>query len=128
MESKNLNVEITVYGGFLVISTINSNGMILPGGGNMGTTLANAKGKVGASKEAIEAICGARKDGGFSQGLDCYGTEENAIFQWFGGQNRLIELSDVEASRDHDPSLFRKIVVEIENNVPEGAKEAIDAA
>ena len=126
--NKDLNVELTVHNGYLVISTTNPEGMLLPGGGNMGTTLANAKGKLGASKEAIELVANARKSSGsFSQGLDCYGSEENTIFQWFGGQNRIIESKDIESSRDHDPSLFRKIVVEIENNVPEGAKEAIDA-
>jgi len=125
--NKDLNVELTVYNGYLVISTVNTEGMIIPGGTNMGTTLANAKGKLGASKEAIEIVANAKKGGGFTQGFDCYGNEENTIFQWFGGQNRIIELKDVEASRDHDGGLFRNIVVEIENNTPEVAKEAIDA-
>lgn len=126
-----VHANVTAYKGRLVmelLAKISIEGAVatsLDTPGNMGQVIMNTKEHLGVSKEALELLKTV-KPGRDSMGdIDWFATSDgNHAFSWLGGPYNIAKPSDIEGSRSYVvPDHF----VEIENNVPQGAQDYIDA-
>ena len=92
--------------------------------GVFGQIIMNTGRHLGVSKEAF-AILQSLKPGQSSLGeIDWFTSADSDCFGWIGGPYALLDPKSIEPSRQYQVGAF----VEIKNDVPEGAKDAIDNA
>jgi len=93
--------------------------------GNIGQVIMNTKEHLGVSKEALELLKTVKKGHDSLGDVDWFSTMNGAAhaFGWIGGPYAIKDPKTCEASRQYVIGEF----VEIPNDVPEGAKQAIDA-
>lgn len=108
-EPKTKKVEKTTvfeYKGYIGIkSHPKADGMIAPaGGGNIGCVCDASK--VQISKEALELLKKIPRGRDGLGEIDVFGSGDKKIFGWMGGFLRVFKPSEIETSRDYDPSIL----------------------
>jgi hypothetical protein len=130
----NVKVKVTEYKGYIVIETVNPTEKhkdFLPAGGsNLGCILSHcSKDNLGISKEGFELLGKVRRGRDDLGEIDIFGAQgANVIFGWLGGAYKIANPKDSECtgSNSYDASLLKGNYSEIENEAPQGAKEAIE--
>ena len=128
---KNLKVKLTAYKGQLIIETQNTENtdpdFVPAGEGRFGCVLSNSKKKLGISKEAMGLLKEIKRGNDGLGDVDAFESGNgNVVFGWIGGQLTITDPKEAVGSREYDTNLLEKNSVRIENEVPEGAMEAID--
>ena len=126
----NVKVKLTEYKDRLVIETVDPEKEDYPGWtpigpGRFGCVLAGSKTGLGASEEALAWLRGVKRGRDAIGDIDWFAcNDDRKAFAWFGGFFRIVG-RDAEGSRSY--AVFADDCVSIPNDVPEGARDAIDA-
>ncbi len=123
-----LKVRVTAYKGLLVIDTEppfeRTETFIPRGGTQIGCTLLGTKDQLGISEEALVLLQTVRKSHDAIGDLMWWKAGDQFCFGWIGGVKSLKDPSICEGDRDY--GIHPGEYVTIPNDVPEGAKTAID--
>lgn len=132
MTNKTKHCSLTYYKGHLVTEfhTVESidNELVSPYDkpGNLGFVVLDVA-HVGVSKEAYEALKTLKRGSDGLGDIDIFRADDKHVFASLGGACTVRKVSKIETSRDWRLSdLALEDFQVIENEVPEGAKEAID--
>lgn len=123
-----MHAHVTAYKGLLVLELRVEKSIpdevvtALDTPGNLGHLIMDSGKNLGVSQEALVLLKQVRKGSGSLGDIDWFRSGDKAVFGWMGGPYRLAKPADVEASRQF--GIFD--YVSIPNDVPEGAREAID--
>ena len=123
-----MHAHVTAYKGLLVLelrvekSIPNEVVTALDTPGNLGHLIMDSGKNLGVSPEALTLLKKVKKGSGSLGDIDWFRSGDQSVFGWMGGPYRIAKPADVEASRQFAILGY----VSITNDVPEGAKEAID--
>lgn len=124
-----MHATVNAYKGFLVIELLANKSIkdevvsTIDTPGVMGQVIMNTEANLGVSQEALDLLSNMRKCGGSFSEVDWFSVDGGGhAFGWMGGTKALFNASETEVSRTF--SIGAHVV--IPNNVPQGAKDAID--
>lgn len=125
-----MHARITAYKGIIVcelLATASIKGEVttsLDNAGVFGQVIHDTAKNLGVSAEALVLLKGLPRGRDSLGDIDWFRTGEKAAFGWIGGPYAIKDPKDCETSRQYE--VLAHVV--ILNDVPDGAKEAIDAA
>ena len=129
---ENLKVKATEYKGILVFETLRpeegqTEDFVPAGDGRIGCVLVDST-KLGVSPEAMELLKQVRRSGDDLGDPDVFKSGNKVVFGWLGGVFAIKHPDHCEGSSTYDANLLERVCQTIENEPPQGAKEAIDKA
>jgi hypothetical protein len=125
-----MHAHITAYKGKLVLelrvtkSIPNEVVTNLDKPGNLGQVIMDTARNLGVSAEALELLKKVRRGHDDLGDIDWFRAGDSAAFGWLGGIYRIADPEQVEGSSSY--GTFAHVV--IPNDVPEGARQAIDSS
>lgn len=131
-----IHANVTAYKGKLVIQLLtmvsidNETAVSMDVPGRFGQVIMNTKEHLGVSEEALELLKTVKRGhDGLGDGLDWFKTEVAGqapahAFSWLGGPYAIVDPTTQSGSRDYVVGEYQTIP----NDVPQGAKDAIDQA
>lgn len=120
-----MRTSIFAYKGIIgILSSPEAEGLIAkPGNGNLGCVLDASK--IDISIEALELLKTIRRGRGGLGEIDIFKAgDTKVIFGWLGGYMKLFKPSEIETSRDYDPSL---LVSSEDVIIPEDFKKVVES-
>jgi hypothetical protein len=125
---ENMHAHVTAYKGLLVLelrvekSIENEVVSSLDKPGNLGQIIMDSAKNVGISEQALALLKTVRRGSDSLGDIDWFKSGDKAVFGWLGGPYRIADPKVIEGSREY--GIFDHVA--IPNDVPAGAKEAID--
>ncbi len=124
-----MKVHITAYKGALCIETqepiVKDETFVPAGGGNFGCVLMDTKTNLGVSQEALVLLRRVRKNRDSMGDVMWWPVGDKFCFGWMGGPLALKVPGRITGDRDY--AVREGAYTLIQNDVPEGAQQAINA-